>query len=267
MREEPGAVPEPSRGVHNGVKIRLRRIGRKKQPTYRIVVADSQSPRDGKFIEIVGQYAPRQGEQALNLKTSASTTGSTSARSPPTPSARCSARPACSRARHETRLGAKLHGAAVPLGETSGEDADGVAHDDDGPARADHRRAGPQGTRHPRRARRRADHRRAGRGLRVRPSCFAGTATGDPRQGSPRAAHRRIDARSRAASSCTSTEIADRNAAELWRDRFLLVPADELDAARPTTRSTCTNCSACASSSSRASWSATSPTPTSCRRG
>ena len=36
---------------------------------YRIVVADSQSPRDGKFIEIVGQYAPRTGEQALNLKT------------------------------------------------------------------------------------------------------------------------------------------------------------------------------------------------------
>ena len=41
------------------VKIRLRRIGRKKAPMYRIVVADSQSPRDGKFIEIVGTYAPR----------------------------------------------------------------------------------------------------------------------------------------------------------------------------------------------------------------
>ena len=51
------------------VKIRLRRTGRKKQPMYRIVVADSQSPRDGKFIEVIGQYAPRQGEQALNLKT------------------------------------------------------------------------------------------------------------------------------------------------------------------------------------------------------
>jgi small subunit ribosomal protein S16 len=41
------------------VRIRLRRTGRKKAPTYRIVVADSRSPRDGKFIEIVGQYAPR----------------------------------------------------------------------------------------------------------------------------------------------------------------------------------------------------------------
>ena len=51
------------------VKIRLRRVGRKKAPMYRIVVADSKSPRDGKFIEIVGQYQPRTGEQAINLDT------------------------------------------------------------------------------------------------------------------------------------------------------------------------------------------------------
>jgi small subunit ribosomal protein S16 len=50
------------------VRIRLRRIGRKKAPVYRIVVADSQSPRDGKFIEIIGQYAPRQSEGGLNVK-------------------------------------------------------------------------------------------------------------------------------------------------------------------------------------------------------
>lgn len=49
------------------VRIRLRRIGRKKSPVYRIVVADSQSPRDGKFIEIIGQYAPRQTEGGLNV--------------------------------------------------------------------------------------------------------------------------------------------------------------------------------------------------------
>jgi len=42
------------------VKIRLMRVGKKKQPTYRVVVADSRSPRDGRFIEIIGQYAPRQ---------------------------------------------------------------------------------------------------------------------------------------------------------------------------------------------------------------
>lgn len=47
------------------VRIRLRRIGRKKAPVYRIVVADSQSPRDGKFIEIIGQYAPRQADEGL----------------------------------------------------------------------------------------------------------------------------------------------------------------------------------------------------------
>jgi small subunit ribosomal protein S16 len=49
------------------VRIRLRRTGRKKTPTFRIVVADSQSPRDGRFLEILGQYVPRQGDTALNL--------------------------------------------------------------------------------------------------------------------------------------------------------------------------------------------------------
>ena len=42
------------------VKIRLMRVGKKKQPTYRVVVADGRSARDGRFIEIIGQYAPRQ---------------------------------------------------------------------------------------------------------------------------------------------------------------------------------------------------------------
>jgi len=41
------------------VKLRLKRMGKKKQPTYRIVVADSRSPRDGRFIEAIGTYAPR----------------------------------------------------------------------------------------------------------------------------------------------------------------------------------------------------------------
>ena len=40
------------------VKIRLRRMGQKKAPFYRIVVADSRSPRDGKFIEEIGYYDP-----------------------------------------------------------------------------------------------------------------------------------------------------------------------------------------------------------------
>ena len=41
------------------VKLRLMRMGKKKQPTYRIVAADSRSPRNGRFIEIVGTYQPR----------------------------------------------------------------------------------------------------------------------------------------------------------------------------------------------------------------
>ena len=41
------------------VKIRLRRMGAKGQPTYRVVVTDSRSPRDGRFIEIIGHYNPR----------------------------------------------------------------------------------------------------------------------------------------------------------------------------------------------------------------
>jgi small subunit ribosomal protein S16 len=40
------------------VKIRLQRVGRKKKPAYRIVVADSRAPRDGAYIEIIGHYDP-----------------------------------------------------------------------------------------------------------------------------------------------------------------------------------------------------------------
>ena len=41
------------------VKLRLMRMGKTKQPTYRLVAADSRSPRDGRFIEVLGTYAPR----------------------------------------------------------------------------------------------------------------------------------------------------------------------------------------------------------------
>ena len=41
------------------VRLRLTRVGSKKNPIYRVVVADSRSPRDGKFIEIVGRYNPQ----------------------------------------------------------------------------------------------------------------------------------------------------------------------------------------------------------------
>jgi small subunit ribosomal protein S16 len=47
------------------VKIRLRRVGAKKQPSYRLVVADSRSPRDGQFIEIIGHYNPRTEPETI----------------------------------------------------------------------------------------------------------------------------------------------------------------------------------------------------------
>ena len=49
------------------VKIRLTRMGAKKKPFYRIVVADSRSPRDGRFIEIVGNYDPLQNPAVVNV--------------------------------------------------------------------------------------------------------------------------------------------------------------------------------------------------------
>ena len=41
------------------LKIRLARVGKKKQPTYRVVIADARAPRDGKYVEIIGHYNPR----------------------------------------------------------------------------------------------------------------------------------------------------------------------------------------------------------------
>jgi small subunit ribosomal protein S16 len=49
------------------VKIRLRRTGKTKQPNYRVVVADSRSPRDGKFIEIIGHYNPIRQPKVLEI--------------------------------------------------------------------------------------------------------------------------------------------------------------------------------------------------------
>ncbi|MEO8290378.1 MAG: 30S ribosomal protein S16 [Gaiellaceae bacterium] len=48
-------------------KIRLARVGSKKNPIYRVVVADSRSPRDGKFIEIVGRYNPQTDPSTIEL--------------------------------------------------------------------------------------------------------------------------------------------------------------------------------------------------------
>ncbi len=74
------------------VKIRLRRMGAKKAPYYRIVVADSRCPRDGRFIEEIGTYDPLADSQNSRSISSAPSTGSPTAPSRPTPSGACSKR-------------------------------------------------------------------------------------------------------------------------------------------------------------------------------
>jgi small subunit ribosomal protein S16 len=49
------------------VKLRLTRVGSKKNPIYRVVAADSRSPRDGKFIEIVGRYNPQTEPSTVEI--------------------------------------------------------------------------------------------------------------------------------------------------------------------------------------------------------
>jgi small subunit ribosomal protein S16 len=97
------------------VRIRLRREGRKKTPMYRIVVADSTAPRDGRFIEIIGQYQPRSGENALNLKIDRvhhwMNVGAL-----PTDTVRSLLRRAgVMKSRHEARLATKLQANAVAM--------------------------------------------------------------------------------------------------------------------------------------------------------
>jgi small subunit ribosomal protein S16 len=50
-------------------RIRLTRVGSKKNPIYRVVVADARSPRDGRFIEIVGRYNPQTSPSTIDLDT------------------------------------------------------------------------------------------------------------------------------------------------------------------------------------------------------
>ena len=50
------------------VKVRLARLGRKKKPFYRIVVANSEAPRDGKFLEVVGTYDPLKDPVEVSIK-------------------------------------------------------------------------------------------------------------------------------------------------------------------------------------------------------
>ena len=103
------------------VRIRLRRVGRKKAPAYRIVVADSTSPRDGKFIEVIGQYSPRQSENALALNADRANYWLDNGAQPSDTVRSLLRKAGVLKQRHESRLAAKLQGSAVPLAERSDE--------------------------------------------------------------------------------------------------------------------------------------------------
>jgi small subunit ribosomal protein S16 len=117
------------------VRIRLRRIGRKKAPVYRIVVADSQSPRDGKFIEIIGQYAPRQqGEGSLKIDEARADYWLNVGAQPSDTVRSLLRRAGMLRKRHEQRLGIERKVTAVPLPERTEEEEAALQAADSAPA-------------------------------------------------------------------------------------------------------------------------------------
>src|SRR5216110_2663073 len=67
-RRSPSARSRNHGGNRLAVTLRLTRVGSKKNPVYRIVAADSRSPRDGKFLEIVGRYNPQADPSVIELK-------------------------------------------------------------------------------------------------------------------------------------------------------------------------------------------------------
>ena len=108
------------------VKIRLRRVGRKNAPFYRILVADSQSPRDGKFIEIIGQYAPRQSEGSLNVDEARANYWLDQGAQPTDTVRSLLRRAGVLKNRHEKRLGIERKVVAVPVMEMADEPAAGA---------------------------------------------------------------------------------------------------------------------------------------------
>src|SRR6185503_9223763 len=99
------------------VRIRLRRAGRKKAPVYRIVVADSKSPRDGRFVEVIGHYSPRKSEGAIDLKVERANYWLDVGAQPSDTVRSLLRRAGILKTRHEARLARKLTGSAVPIGE------------------------------------------------------------------------------------------------------------------------------------------------------
>src|SRR5215218_7922835 len=105
------------------VRIRLRRTGRKNAPSFRIIVAESTSPRDGRFIEIIGQYYPRQSDQAVQLDSERANYW-LDVGAQPSDTVRSLLRKAgLLKARHEARLARKLNSSAVPVREKAADAA------------------------------------------------------------------------------------------------------------------------------------------------
>ena len=99
------------------VRIRLRRSGRKNSPSYRIIVVDGRAPREGEYLEAIGQYAPRGGDKALNLLNDRALYWLDKGAQPSDTVRSLLRRAGVMKARHEARLAKKLAGAAVPVAE------------------------------------------------------------------------------------------------------------------------------------------------------
>jgi small subunit ribosomal protein S16 len=99
------------------VRLRLRRGGRKKNPMYRIVVADSRSPRDGRFIETIGHYYPRQAEGGLGVEAERANYWLDHGAQPSDTVRSLLRRAGVLKARHETRVAASRSATAVPVAE------------------------------------------------------------------------------------------------------------------------------------------------------
>ncbi len=105
------------------VRIRLRRVGRKNAPVFRIVVADSESPRDGRFIEVIGQYAPREkaadgsDKGRLTIETERAEHWLDRGAQPSDTVRSLLRRAGLLKARHELRVAKRRQASAVPLRE------------------------------------------------------------------------------------------------------------------------------------------------------
>jgi small subunit ribosomal protein S16 len=106
------------------VRIRLRRVGRKNAPVFRIVVAESDSPRDGRFIEVIGQYSPREaatdagGKGRLALSAERANYWLDMGAQPSDTVRSLLRRVGVLKARHEGRVAKRRAGTAVPLQES-----------------------------------------------------------------------------------------------------------------------------------------------------